>query len=76
MKVLSTEQQVELLELLTKLNTAFSSSLLDHETMNQIEYWVIELKPKRIRKKKYLGLDLNTEEGVIEQAYQEHTGNV
>lgn len=73
MKVLTSEAQAELQQLLTQLT---GSQSLDHEVNAQVNYWAIELKPKRIRKKKYLGLDLNTEEGVIEQAYQEHTGGM
>lgn len=44
MKTLQTFQQTELRELLEKI------SQQDVETQAQINYWVIELKPKRIRK--------------------------
>ena len=48
MKTLSTEQQVELQALLDKV-AAFQS--FDNETNAQINFWSIELKPKRVRKK-------------------------
>lgn len=44
MKTLQSEQQVELRELLEKVSEQ------DAETQSQINYWIIELKPKRIRK--------------------------
>jgi len=50
MKVLSTEQQTDLRELLVRLTEdGYQADLGD---MAQLEYWAIELKPKRVRKKK------------------------
>lgn len=71
MKTLSTEQQVELQQFFEKLVDEVTSV----EDVQIAKYWAIEFKPKRVRKK-VSGLDLNTEEGVIEQAYQEHIGNI
>jgi len=67
MKLLSTEQQNDLRELLEKVG---SNNI---ETEAELQFWRIELKPKRIRKKQNI---LDTEEGVIEQAYREHTGGI
>jgi len=46
MKLLSTEQQNDLRELLEKVG---SNNI---ETEAELQFWRIELKPKRIRKKK------------------------
>lgn len=48
MKTLSTEQQIELGMLIAKVAN-FQS--FDNETNHQLNYWAIELKPKRVRKK-------------------------
>ena len=48
MKLLDTQQQTELRELLEKI---LDHNSLDLETFNQTNYWVLELKPKRVRKK-------------------------
>lgn len=48
MKVLSTEQQVELQEFLEELRFTNGLSSVQGATLN---YWSIELKPKRVRKK-------------------------
>lgn len=47
MKVLSTEQQEDLQTLINSI----PRHNLDFGTANQLDYWSIELKPKRIRKK-------------------------
>jgi len=47
MKTLKTEQQEELKQLLEQLVDVVS----DPELKNVINYWAVELKPKRIRKK-------------------------
>jgi hypothetical protein len=47
-KLLDTQQQTELRELLEKI---LDHNSLDLETFNQTNYWVLELKPKRVRKK-------------------------
>jgi hypothetical protein len=47
MKTLSTEQQQELQELIHNL----PRHNLDFGVCNQLDYWAIELKPKRVRKK-------------------------
>jgi hypothetical protein len=45
LKLLTTDQQNELLDLMGKVSAS------DYETTNQIAYWLTELKPKRVRKK-------------------------
>lgn len=47
MKVLTTEQQVELQALMTEL----SGTVNDINLQGQINYWTLELKPKRVRRK-------------------------
>jgi hypothetical protein len=49
MKVLSTEQQTELQQLIDKLTD--STYQMDNEDHAALTYWSIELKPKRVRKK-------------------------
>ena len=52
MKLLSSEQQEELLEVLNKLKKEINPTILGSELLAQLSYWVIELKPKRVRRKK------------------------
>ncbi len=51
MKNLSTEQQADLQKLITDIGEMFPDTL-GPEILAQVNYWAIELKPKRIRKKK------------------------
>ena len=54
MKTLSTEQQVELQKLIeevTHLYQGLMTTPTDLELKAQLNYWAIELKPKRVRKK-------------------------
>lgn len=48
MKLLTTEQQNELQSLMISLSHC---GILDVPLLNQINYWNIELKPKRARRK-------------------------
>lgn len=63
MKTLSTESQIELQELLTKILQDVS---LDSETSAQLNYWAIELKPKRVRKKNILESTTNVVDNPVE----------
>ncbi len=70
MKNLTSEQQKELLSLISRVAAV---AAFDNETNHQLNYWAIELKPKRVRKPKY---PEETHESVIEDAYKEHTGQI
>lgn len=62
MKSLTSEQQMDLLEFLGKIDPAS----LDIETANRLSYWQIELKPKRVRKKAVLEIPDGIEPGPTE----------
>lgn len=48
MKLLNSEQQIELQALIAKIAAIDE---FDLETTGQLSYWAIELKPKRVRRK-------------------------
>jgi hypothetical protein len=54
MKALSTEKQEELLELVLQLVEYGSTpgQLLPSNYLHDLQYWAIELKPKRVRRNK------------------------
>ena len=54
MKTLSTEQQIELQKLIEEtinLYQGLMTSPADLELKAQLNYWAIELKPKRVRRR-------------------------
>lgn len=50
MKVLQTEQQIDLRELLETLNGYEGAEFYNIDVKNNLHYWIQELKPKRVRR--------------------------